>query len=259
MLCGPWLNAADVTWCAVPTDPPELAKLERAVKVATYLVWRASGRLYDGICSDVVRPCHQGPAIQQLDYPWGTPRPINVMAGCGCGGSDLACGCNAHPNVKLPGAPIIGRPVVTIDGVPFDGFTIVDSQWLVRSDGASWPCCQNLGLLATEPGTWQVSYRYGRAVPPDLLLAMEVVACELVAGWCVGDDCGPCRLPEKVVSATYEGATYQMADPFALLEGGRFGIPEVDHAIRSVNPNGLQRTGRAISPRDFLARTHRVR
>jgi hypothetical protein len=262
-LCGPWLNVADVTLCDVPdSEGPALARLTRALEVATWLLWAASGRQYSGVCTDTVRPCAQGAAVQSLSYSTGGSRPINVMAGCGCTGDILGCGCTAHPNVRLPGHPIIDVLSVDVGGTALvygTDYTIVDDRWLVRAGGASWPCCQDLRLGSGQPGTWTVRYRYGQAVPPPLLVAAEYLACQLAASWCTGDGCPECKLPERLTSLTYEGATVAALDPFQFLDQGRFGIPQVDYAVSQVNPDGLRRSARAVTAGGLLAQTHRVR
>lgn len=258
-LCGPWLDPDALTLCEQPADQPGQDRLARAVEVATWLVYWASGRQYSGVCTDTVRPCSRSAGAQRLSYPWGGSRPIGTMAGCGCDGADLlGCACQRHPNVKLPGGPIIDA-TVDIDGAPFTAFTVVSDRWLVRSDGGSWPCCQDLGKADGEPGTWTVTYRYGRAVPAPLLAAAEYLACQLAASWCIGDGCPECKLPERLTSLTYEGATVAALDPFQFLDQGRFGIPQVDYAVSQANPGGLQRTGKAVTAGTLLGRAHRVR
>ena len=261
-LCGPWLDPTALTLCEQPADEAGQARLARAVEVATWLLYWASGRQYSGVCTDSVRPCSRTSGGQSLDYPTGGSRPINVMAGCGCDGAlELgACACTVHSRVKLPGHPVIDVVSVDVGGVPLvDGWTIVDDRWLVRTDGASWPCCQDLGAADGSPGTWTVTYRWGRAVPPPLLAAVEYLACQLSASWCIGDGCPECKLPERLSSLTYEGATVAALDPFDFLDRGRFGIPQVDYAVALANPAGLARPGKAVTAATMLGQSHRVR
>lgn len=243
-LCAPWLEAGQAELCNA-ADP----KLPRALLVASHLLYKATAMQFPGLCTDKVSPgSSSSGAVQYLDYPSGGSRPINVMSGCGCScGDPSAGGCTAHGRIRLPGNPIADVIEVLIDGVAFTDYAIDRDTWLVRTDGGSWPCCQ------TPP--WTVEYRYGLLPTPDLVLAAERLACELVAGWNGGD----CALPERLTQLTYEGASMTTLDPFTFLDEGRFGILEVDMAVTQANPNRLQRNGVARTARDFLAQETRLR
>lgn len=249
-LCAPWLAADDVTLCD-SADP----NLPRALLVASHLLYNATAKLYPGLCSDKIWPCSSGAGVQYLDYSTGGSRPINVMGGCSCTGSTI---CGGTPTVAVPGTPISAVVEVLINGdvVPA---RIVDDELLVRTDGTDWPCRNQLYLPDGSPGTWSIEYTYGLLPPPPLILAVEVLACQLIAGWCTGPDCPTCLLPKRLTQLTYEGATVQTLDPFDFLDNRRFGILEIDTALAQYNPNGLDRNGVMRSPRDFLARPHRVR
>lgn len=260
-LCSAWLEAADVDRCdnAAPDLP-------RALLVASHLMYAATGRQFPGLCTDSVRPCSGAAALQVLDYPAsvGGSRALGHLwpgAACGCGGEPISCGCRVHDAVPLPGLPVSRVVSVTVDGVALDvtpgtgDVRIVDDRWLIRSNGQHWPCCQNLAAPLTEPGTWGITYEYGVVPEPPALLAAEVLACELVAGWAGGD----CNLPQRLTQLTYEGATMSVLDPFDFLDGGRFGIYEVDLAVTIYNPQRLQRTARVVLPRDYQRAARRVR
>jgi hypothetical protein len=258
--CGPWLEAGAVTRCDNTS-----ADMPRAIEVASHLMYTATGRQWPGLCTDTIRPCAAGAGGQMLDYPpsVGGARAVGWRA-CGCAGDVVSCGCTVHDAIPLPGQPVSQVLAVMVDGVALDvtpgtGDVRIVSRHgrdvLVRSDGRSWPCCQNLALPATEPGTFQVGYSYGVLPPPPGVLAAEVMACELVAGWCGGE----CRLPQRLTQITYEGATVAALDPFAFIEQGRFGIVEIDYVIGTYNPNRLQRTGRVLTAREYQRAASRVR
>lgn len=259
MLCGPYLTAADATIC-----PPATPDLERAILVASWLMYAATGRQYPGLCADVVRPCSGQHPVQMLDYPTsvGGARPIGWtldLAACGCGGSGFACGCTYHDAVRLPGLPVARVTEVLVDGVALDvtpgtgDVVLVDSAAIIRADGGHWPCCQNLALPTDQPGTWQVSYEWGALAPPDVVAGAEALACELAAAW----GGGACNLPKRLTSLTFEGATMAVLDPFDFLDSGRFGVYLADAAVAAHNPGRLDRTRTVTTPSEFLAGLHR--
>lgn len=249
-LCSPWLDVDDVTLCAA-ADP----KLPKALEVATWLLYFATGQKFPGVCADSIRPCQQATgAVQMLDYSTGGSRPLPVMGGCGCGGG-ISCGCTVHSAVKLPGTPVIDA-TATIDGVPVDAEVVLraSGEYLVRADGGWWPCCQDILAADDAPGAFTIAYRYGLMPPPPVLIAAEFLACQFVVSWCTEGDgsCGDCKLPQRLTQLTYEGATMQTLDPFDFLENGTFGIAEVDYAVRAVNPSGMSRPAAVRTARDFL-------
>lgn len=263
-LCAPWLDAGDVTLCpADPSDTDAVARLNRALEVASWLLYRATGQVFTGLCTDVIRPCNAASAGQWLAYPdnVGGARPLPYSAGCGCGGS-LDCGCTRHSAVHLPGQPVSQVLDVKVDGVSLTAgtdYVLVDDGTLVRAGGRSWPCCQRLDLPDSAQGTFSVTYTYGLLPTPDGLLAAEALACELVKGWCPDGDCGDCRLPKRITQLTYEGASMATFDPMQFLDQGRFGIAEVDYFVAQVNPTGDRRPGAVRTARQYLALPHRVR
>lgn len=249
-LCSPWLDAADVELC-----DPAAETLPRALEVATWLLYFATGQKFPGVCTDRIRPCQQAAgAVQMLDYSTGGSRPLPVMGGCGCGGG-ISCGCSVHSTVKLPGVPVIDAEA-TIGGVVVPSKVVVraSGEYLLRTDGGWWPCCQDPTTADDAPGAFLVSYRYGLLPPPPVIAATEFLACQFVASWCTEGDgsCGDCKLPQRLTQLTYEGATMTTLDPFSFLENGSFGIAEVDYAVRAVNPSGMSRPAAVRTARDFL-------
>ena len=233
-LCSPWVDAADVALCSGAGLPE--GTLDRAVQAASELLYAASGRQFSGLCEDVVRPC---------------------LCRCGTG---PGCGCRGRSAVAMPRTPVVDVVEVLVDGEALTGGwgSIVDDRWLVRTPPGRWPAGQDVSRPSTEPGTWQVTYQYGTAVPAAGVIAAEVLACELVKGWAGADDC---QLPRRVVSMTAEGTSVQFdqIDAQGFFAEGRLGLYEVDAFLATFNPHRLVRRARLISPRDARCAPRRVR
>ena len=187
----------------------------------------------------------------------------DTVANC-CGTLEaVVCDGLVWPALELPHRPVVDVLEVTIDGDPFVDFRVVDDRYLIRDDRAPWPAHNDLSQEASgpgsQPGTWEVEYRYGSAPPADLRHAAELLACELLASWCTGTGCPECHLPERITSLTYEGATAAILDPFSFMDSGGFGIPQIDYAVRAHNPNRLERVGKVVTPADVLRSHYRVR
>lgn len=247
MLCGPWLDVGDLTLCAEGDFEP--GALAKALAGANELLYIASCRTFPGVCTDTVRPCGYysvggggtwgwGSSFPVLAdgsrwIPWGIESLLGLGApgfgGCGCGGVE-SCGCTVHSAVVVPGDPIIDVTEITVDGTVVDPslYALVDRRKIVRTDGEWWPCCQHVERAATEDGTFSVSYRYGAIPGQALLLALEVLACELATGW--AND-GECRLPRRLTSLVREGVSMAVLDPLQFLNDRKFGIYEVDAAL----------------------------
>lgn len=254
LVCTPWLDITDVSLC----EPATFAegRLQRALDAATDLLFLALGRQQLGACTDAIRPCSSSAAVQWLDYPSGGARPLMTDA-CGCGGPDAGwCACGAHASIELPNGPVIAIESVTIHGETLDpsAYRIVDDRFLVRTDGSAWPCCQR-PLDPSEPNTFQIVYQWGAALSPAVLLAVEVLACELATSWAGGS----CRLPRRLTSLVRENVQMTILDPFDFLDDGRFGLYEVDAVIGQFNPHGLDRPPAILSPESIARRPRRLR
>lgn len=268
-LCTPWIDTDSITQCSLDVDddstvePEDLNKADMAVRVACGLLYAATAQQYPGICLDRIRPCTVGAWAQAVDYPAsvGGSRVLADTVLCGCAGAlvSIVCDGKVWPAVELPHTPVVDVLEVTIDGDPFVDFRVVDDRYLIRNDAGLWPQRNDLGLEPSEPGTWEIEYRYGAAPPDYLAFAAELLACEFMAAWCTEGDCPPCHLPERLQSITYEGATMAVLDPFTFMESGGFGVPQIDYAVRAANPANLQRNGRVVLPRDVSRAHHRVR
>ena len=174
---------------------------------------------------------------------WGGSRPWGI---CGCGVADQ-CGCGSLSQINLPGNPaVLGVTEVIVDGVTLApaSYRLDSFRRLVRVDGERWPCCQDLALAVTEPGTWQVSYAFGRVPPEAGVTAARDLACEMYQGATGGD----CALPKRVTTISRQNVTLALLDPFKFFEAGRTGIYSVDLFLAAVNPKGRARRGHMASP-----------
>lgn len=221
MLCNPW--AEDLEGCGTPPEA-EAEVIEEALAVASEILYALSGRQFPGLCDVIFRPCGD---FCRCEYD--------------------ACGCNRLPRVWL------GHDVVSVGSVDIDG-TILDPSayrlsegWLLRLDGGSWPCCQD---MAADPGaedTFSITGLAGVAPSATAVRAAKALAVELVRACTPGEE-EACALPERVTNIVRQGASMTILDPFDFLTDGRSGIYIVDLFISSSNPNGLSRPSRAWSP-----------
>lgn len=250
------------------TAPPDAADIisdrqRSAIEAATEILWRLTAGRY-GLCPELVRPCRR--SCTRILPPVAAAGPVPLQVGgrwvnvsCGCPPA-RDCGCDGVDKLVLPGQVYWERPnptpdpdpdrsaiTVWIDGKPLTGgkFVLLDGNTLVRTDGGTWPTCQDLGRPVTEPGTWGIEYWRGTPVPPAGRRAMSVLACELFKA-CTQDT--TCKLPERVQSIAREGVDYTMLDPLSFLSEGRTGLTEVDMWLAAVNPHSHRSPPGAWSP-----------
>lgn len=221
--CQPWVEAGDLS-ADCGTDA---ATLEWAAAQASSVLYVFSGRLFPGVCAGFVsRPMYA---------------PVPGAGHC----------CGYLPQVRLGPEPIVDVAEVLVDGavVPPHEYRVDHGIYLVRLPGPGnvnrgWPCCQLLTLPATERGTMQVTYAFGRAVPPTGVAMANVLACELAKARKPDE----CRLPRRTTQVVRQQVTYTVLDPMSLFAKGQTGIPEVDLWLGSVNPGKLQQRPRVYSP-----------
>ena len=247
-LCAPWLTEAELIECG-ECDAGSLPALRVAeiVLAASDLLYRLSGRQWSGACQDVIRPCRcVSCSVGELPYAvrdngaW-----INVTCGC----RSEYCGCGSEA-LRLPFTPVIDVDQVLIDGAIFSAWRLDRGGVLVRTDGGSWPCCQDISAATTQPGTWQITYDYGEDPPQAAKEAARALAIETVKA-CTADK--TCRLPRGVTSVSRRGVSYQFEGVSQVPFGKQFiktGLPEVDLWLASVNPDGLRQRASILSPDD---------
>lgn len=249
--CSPWATHEDVTDgpCATyDTDPDEL---DEALQIASDMLYALTRRRYKGICTDTVRPNAQW---REWKLPRWWPATGDAWWGyCSCH-RGRENGCVPVHELKLPGQPVSPNPAsitVMIDGNQLDpsAYRVDDHQWLVRTDGLGWPCCQRLELDDTEEGTFSITYPFGRMPPVGGVRAVKVLGCQLMLGWSDDDDDqAACQLPERVTTLTRQGVTMALLDPLTLFDDGKTGVPFVDLWVSTVNRSSNQRNATAIIP-----------
>jgi hypothetical protein len=238
--CQPWATVEDATACNGCGEYP-LGALEDALTVASGWLWRITGRIY-GSCPATVRPLGADDCIPCDRVGWYFDRSRNCWTPPYDARYAPGRREGAH-EIRLGYANVTEIIDVCIDGIalPPTSYRLDDGRWLVRCDGDTW----RTGTICAEPATLEVHLVHGIPVPPDGVRAAATLACE-VARACAGDK--ECRLPRRVQSISRQGVTMMVLDPLDVLDQGRFGIPEVDYFVRSVNPNNLDRRAVVASP-----------
>lgn len=263
----------DETCMDIPDDtPPET--IERWRRVAAELLFALTGNRYGPSCPVTVRPCrkqcaegfsrffNQGQFLGS-GFRFTGPFIPYMVAGrmynasmCGCV-SDCHCGPELC-EVYLPG-PIYDIVAVDINGEVVDPLTynILDGQYLVRSSatpedalgGTCWPSCQDMSLPPGEAGTFTVTYRTGIPVPALGQAAVTALTAHYIKG-CSGCGCGVSNTAagRNLSRLSRQGVDLEFANPQDVLADGRTGIEIVDQFIHAVNPAGLPRAMRVLSP-----------
>lgn len=250
-------------WGATIEDPDEKAAAIAAARakfeaIAVENLWNLTGRVF-GVCPVELRPCRSDCAGGESTF-WGggpypplggggTPwRPV-LIAGewhnitCGSCVGSCSCSLNAATSLTLPG------PVAAIDEVIISGTTLPPTAYrlaygrhLIRTDGDSWPACQDLSLAPDAIGAFTIRYTRGVTVPIAGQAAAGKLAMELAKGFCGGDDC---ELPEYVQSLTRQGLQVSLEDVGGTSASKPTGVSFVDNWIASVNkprPRALVRS-----------------
>lgn len=189
-----------------------------------------------GLCEVEVRPCRQGCQgnAQWASTFWGRgprfdpgfPRLGGGMGGgafypvlvsgqwfnmtCGCLG---ACACSpSGPTVlTLPG-PVDSITEVTIDGITLDpgAYRVDRKRWLVRTDGETWPGCQDMNAAPDAIGSFVVRYMKGIPVPSGGQIAAGLLAQQIAMMLCGNDECA---LPDNWTTITRQGLTISEQNP----------------------------------------------
>lgn len=251
VLAIPWFSSLSV---APAIDP---ALLDSLIWVSSTWLWRASGRQFPGPASTTVRPVDQCGGGYGIGHG-NLADSFNSRGGTYGSWGNQGRGEGAH-EILLGHTPVRSVDQVVINGSIFaatasDGapnYRLDDARWLVRCDGNAWPAWQDWGhesgLAASgdKSNTWEVTLTWGDDPPPDGIYASQILAGELALA---ANQSGQCRLPRNVQSVTRQGTSMVMLDPSALIDGNRWGIPEIDFFVMSANPNGLLQPATMTSP-----------
>lgn len=236
-------------WTGLPVDVQE-----RAIRLASRMMWSATGRRY-GPCEVVVQPCMPKslPPLYQVyperwggrangawsmypyiqDGAWFNPG----MGGCGC--------CNGGCGLALQGPTRTSAIVSVAEAgviVPASAYLVQNGHLLLRTDGGCWPACVNYGNQ--NPPDFEVRYLRGLPVPLAVLDAASMLACEFGRA-CVG---GPCRLPQRLRRMTRQGVEIEVDDVDRASARFLTGIEEIDMVIQTENPFALQARPRVWTP-----------
>lgn len=239
--------------CCEGWDEFEPPVRQRAIAIASRLMWAATGRRY-GRCETVVQPC--GPRKAPPLYR-AYPVELGRTSGSGAGlypylqdgqwvNAGLGCSCCAGAcEIELPGpTSTTGIVSVTAAGevVPPASYIVFNGSILTRTDGACWPSCVNYGNQ--DPPDFEITYLRGLAVPEAVLAVTGELACEFAQA-CVG---GPCRLPGRLRRLTRQGVEVETAEIDRTASRLLTGIDSVDQVIQGENPFGLVARPRVYNP-----------
>lgn len=260
--CDDWATVDEVRSCS-PAPQQDDDEVQVAIEAAQEWLWAQSGRQF-GVCSVTVRPTSEQfvacDTWWMLDY-WRNRLGASYsstgylfwdgMACSCCLGENYvqSSSCGATPAISLGYAPIVAVQEVKIDGAVLapSSYEVVDGEYLMRTDGQLWPCCQVRTDPTTEANTWSVTLTYGTAIPALGSLATRALARFLLSLCGSADGCTP--PPVGVQTLTRQGMVVEMPDPGEIFSGvGHTGIGPVDAFIGVTNPNRLQKRSVAVIP-----------
>lgn len=237
-------EANDCTWPVeegcVDLSGYDAAVLDRAAILATSALRALTlGRV--GGCPRTIRPCSErcmssGSVVSP--YLWAGQWYNN---GCVC--PSTGCSCTALSETILP-MPVGSVVEVRVDGVVLDptAYRLDDGNRLLRTDGGSWPTCQDMNAAADEPGAFAVTYWTGHPIDRTGMVAMAHMVAEFAKA-CEGKKC---RLPSNVTNISRQGVTMDLSAD--LFPSQRTGIMEVDLFVSRWNPYSLRTAPRVLSP-----------
>jgi len=226
----------------LPATTPEVTGY--AMQAATEVLWNRTHRRF-GVCSYTLRPCRRTCWPEGIRFPggwtdvsgWGWPFPALIGGAwfnLGCGSCGDSCSCATLQEAVLP-YPVAAVTEVKVDGVVLDPSAYRVDGWrvLVRTDGASWPLCNDLSQADTEVGTWSVTAQYGEQVPTLGSYAVGELALEIIKR-CV--NASDCALPASSVrQVTRQGVTKVFFDELGL-KSGKIGLYWSDLFLSTFNP-----------------------
>lgn len=253
-LCEPW--PLPPSGCPDLTGDP--AMVDEVLLAASEQLFELSGAQF-GACSVLLRPCRQacGPAL--ASSWWWQPGWVWPSWGLGltefwldaaCGRCTGGCGCNSADTLLLSD-PVQSITQVLVDGVvlPPSGYALYNGRQLVRTDGATWPLCQDWTVPVSGSGAWSVEAVFQRPVPASGRLALGQLAREFL-DFCTS---GRCSLPAYTTTLTRQGVQQQFPSIKELRDVGAVGLLLVDRFLDAFNPDGIRggRGAQIWNPDDF--------
>lgn len=268
-LCSRWIEGSDVATCC-DAESSDSTVFDDVAEMASELLFQFSGRRYPGICERTVRPCRTTCScpfqVLSRGYVVWNPWMANMWGGYGLWSCDSYdwCGCEPLSRVLLAGyVNDIVEVVIDGDVVDPNTYRVDRHRWLVRTREVPddpwphWPGCQDLTLPEDQPGTWAVTYEYGKQPPIAGVEAAIELGCELYK-LCQGLTC---KLPTNTTRVIRQGLVTEKPAFFswAFEKGGRSiprgwksGMPKVDAFLNAYNPAGLTRVPIFWSPTSYL-------
>lgn len=231
---------------------------QQVIDMAVGMLWEWTNRTF-GVCEVTIRPCRSDcnpDGYQPGSTFWGRGPgydPTFPRAGAGGGGGgipwfpvlisgqwfNITCGCLGQCACEPSGPTVLSLPgpaqdisEVMIDGevLPTTAYRLERNRWLIRTDGETWPTCQDQNLPDDADGAFAITYLKGVPVPTGGQIAAGRLACELAKGFCDDDSCA---LPERVQTVTRQGITVAVAQTPEMWE--QTGIWSIDAWVQSVN------------------------
>lgn len=231
--CTPWITGDDVAACARVAYSSNPAVFDTAAYEAFMALFEVSGRQFTGLCERSVRPCANqcscwlgGPVSFGMG-PWFW---TSVPWGTGWGGwawyneRGDRFGCKPMSKVNLAGWPVREILEVVVDGQVMPEYDDSGARnwrldhwrYLVRTDEPAvppsitpsprlWPGCQNMSLDPDQPGTFQITYRWG-VDPPELGRQAAIEIANQIWLACNGEDC---VLPAGAIRVERQGITVE--------------------------------------------------
>lgn len=251
MPCSPWATIDDISGkCKdIAIEYPDV--VQKAIDIAQATVFRLTMGIFTGSCSTTIRPaksncvCRNG--VDLSTYTWiPSGFPYRAMAYNGSIYNCPACdcfdsNCGTSDCITLPFYPVNEITNITIDGsiLPSNKYELRGVK-ICRTDGLTFPTCQDLDIPLGQSGSWSVTFKHGIAPPVDLVEHMLDYACQLAKRKLDR----PCELPKRVAIEK----DFVALDPMTFVKDGLTGWAPLDACIRSINPKGAKRPARAINP-----------
>lgn len=212
--CTSWIVGADVA-ARSQIDNPDTDLLDTVAVEASMALFEISGRQFTGLCENTVRPCTQvcgcSLATGLGNWYWSS---YPGLAWGWWNENGERVGCEPMSVWRLSGYPVRDVTQVLIDGQVVDpgGYRLDGWRNLVRLDDPGppvvkryWPGCQNMSLNSDQPGTFEVSYRYG-VDPPQL---GRDAACQVAYQLYLGLNGRGCKLPTGTTKVARQGITIE--------------------------------------------------